>query len=318
MISVELPVIPVSPVVNETHPNKPSTLSGLVVAAHGKRFRVELSDGKVISCVTRGKKTGVACGDRVEVKLTAGDEGVIEKIAPRQSLLYRSDPFREKIIAANVTQIVIVVAAVPSFYEDLVNRCLVAAETAGIQALIVLNKADLAAETATAAERLALYERLGYPLLELCAHTDVSPLRAHLAGHTSVLVGQSGMGKSTLINGLIPEARARTREISEALDSGRHTTTHATLYHLDGDGQIIDSPGLQEFGLHHVSLDDLARAFVDFRPYIGQCRFHNCRHLVEPGCAIDAAAHGGHIDPRRLAAYRSMAEELLKWQALQP
>ncbi len=293
-------------------------LTGLVVAAHGKRFQVELSDGKVIGCVTRGKKTGVACGDRVEVKLTASDEGVIEKIEPRQSLLYRSDPFREKIIATNVTQIVIVVAAVPSFYEELVNRCLIAAETAGIKALIVLNKADLATETAVAAARLALYERLGYPLLRLCAHTDVAPLRAYLAGHTSVLVGQSGMGKSTLINALIPDARARTREISEALDSGRHTTTHATLYHLDGDSRIIDSPGLQEFGLHHVGLDDLAHAFVEFRPFIGRCRFHNCRHLVEPGCAIDAAAAEGRIDPRRLAAYRSMAEECLKWQALPP
>lgn len=293
-------------------------ISGLVVAAHGKRFQVELPDDRTIGCVTRGKKTGVACGDRVSIKLTANDEGVIEKIEPRQSLLYRSDPFREKIIAANVTQIVIVVAAVPSFYEELVNRCLIAAETANIKALIVLNKADMVAETAAAAEKLALYESLGYPLLKLCAHTDVSPLRAHLAGHTSVLVGQSGMGKSTLINGLIPEAQARTREISEALDSGRHTTTHATLYHLNGDSQIIDSPGLQEFGLRHVNLDDLAHAFVEFRPYIGQCRFHNCRHLVEPGCAMETAATEGRIDPRRLAAYRSMAEELQKWQALQP
>lgn len=293
-------------------------LSGLVVAAHGKRFQVELPDGRIIGCVTRGKKTGTACGDRVQIKLTATDEGVIEKIEPRASLLYRSDPFREKIIAANVTQIVIVVAAVPSFYEELVNRCLIAAEAAGIKALIVLNKADMVAETAAAAEKLALYASLGYPLLKLCAHNDVSPLRAHLAGQTSVLVGQSGMGKSTLINGLIPEAQARTREISEALDSGRHTTTHATLYHLDGESAIIDSPGLQEFGLHHVALDDLVHAFIDFRPYIGQCRFHNCRHLVEPGCAMEAATGEGKIDPRRLASYRAMAEELLKWQALQP
>jgi ribosome biogenesis GTPase len=305
-------------VVNKLKPTTAPILSGLVVAAHGKRFEVELADQRIVGCVTRGKKTGVACGDRVGIAPTSVDEGVIEKIEPRRSLLYRSDPFREKIIAANVTQIVIVVAAVPSFYEELVNRCLVAAELVGIKAFIVLNKADLVTETEAAAARLALYQRLGYPLLKLCAKADVGSLRERLAGHTSVLVGQSGMGKSTLINGLLPEARARTREISEALDSGRHTTTHATLYHLDHDSQIIDSPGLQEFGLHHFGLDDIVHAFVEFRPYIGHCRFHNCRHLVEPDCAIEQAAKDGKIDARRLAAYRAIAAEQLKWQERQP
>ena len=187
--------------VKQSKSNSLESTHGLIVAAHGKHFIAELDDQRRITCVTRGKKTGVACGDHVEIALTSPDQAVIERIAPRTSLLYRSDLYREKIIAANVDQIVIVVAAVPSFYEELINRCLVAAESVGIRALIVLNKTDLP-ETAAARDTLALYETLGYPLLTLCARQDVAPLKAHLLGLTSVLVGQSGMGKSTLINAL--------------------------------------------------------------------------------------------------------------------
>ena len=291
--------------------DKTTLFSGTIVAAHGKHYRAELDDGRKISCVTRGKKTGTACGDRVEIALTATNQGVIERIAERRTQLYRSDLYREKIIASNVDQIVIVVAAVPSFYEELVNRCLVAAETAGIRAVIVLNKTDLP-ESAAALKTLALYASLGYPLLPLCAREDVRPLRAELAHRTSVLVGQSGMGKSTLINALLPDANIREGDISAALDSGKHTTTQATLYHLDGDSNIIDSPGLQEFGLHHLQQEDIAPAFIEFRPFLGQCRFSNCRHLVEPECALDKAAAAGDIDPRRLKVYRALANEKLR------
>ena len=137
-----------------------------------------------------------------------------------------------------------------------------------------------------------------------------SPLRSHLAGHTSVLVGQSGMGKSTIINALLPDAGAAVSDISLALDSGRHTTTHARLYHLDADTALIDSPGMQEFGLMHLSADDLQRAFVEFEPLLGQCRFNDCRHRGEPSCAIDAAVARGEIDPRRLESYRKVLVEL--------
>lgn len=289
---------------------KAQPLEGLVVASFGRHYEVELEDGKRLSCVTRGKKGGVVCGDRVEIESTGPDQGVIRSITPRNSLLYRSDPFREKIIAANVTQIVVVVAAVPSFYEELIGRCLVAAETAGLRVLIVLNKCDLVEESAKALETLGLYRELGYPVLPLSAKGDLAPLLPYLHGQTSVLVGQSGMGKSTLINGLLPEARVRTQEVSEALDSGRHTTTHATLYHLDRDSHIIDSPGLQEFGLHHLKLDEIGAAFVEFRPYLGRCRFSNCIHLNEPGCAVLHAAAQGDIAPRRLAFYHSLVNEL--------
>lgn len=281
-------------------------MEGQIIAAYGRQFSVELPDGVCITCVTRGKKSGAACGDRVQIALTSADQGVIEAILPRQSLLYRSDAFREKIIAANVTQIIVVLAAVPSFYEDLLNRCLVAAESAGIKALIVLNKADLLTETARVMETLQLYRDLGYSLLPLSAHHDIAPLRPFLEGETSVLVGQSGMGKSSIINALLPGIQLETREISQTLDSGKHTTTFARLYHLKPGSHIIDSPGLQEFGLHHLKPEEIDHAFIEFRPWLGRCKFNNCHHRSEPGCAVLAAVAAGSIHPRRLAAYHKL------------
>jgi ribosome biogenesis GTPase len=278
---------------------------GQVVAAFGRHFDVETADG-IVSCVTRGKKGGIACGDRLQIEMTGTAQGVIKSIDPRTSLLFRSDEFKEKIIAANVTQIIVVVAAEPAFYEDLVSRCLIAAEAASLKIVIVLNKCDLEQATRAALAQLQLYRGLGYPLVTLSAKQDISPLRSYLQGETSVLVGQSGMGKSSIINALLPAAQAHTREISQALNSGKHTTTHARLYHLDGDSHIIDSPGLQEFGLAHVNEQDIAHAFVEFRPYLGHCRFSNCRHLVEPGCAVLEAATAGRIDRRRLGTFHKL------------
>ncbi len=278
---------------------------GQVVAAFGRHFDVETPEG-IVSCVTRGKKGGIACGDRLQIEMTGTAQGVIKAIDPRSSLLFRSDEFKEKIIAANVTQIIVVVAAEPAFYEDLVSRCLIAAEAASLKIIIVLNKCDLEQATRTALKQLQLYRDLGYPLVTLSARQDISPLRPYLQGQTSVLVGQSGMGKSSIINALLPAAQAHTREISQALNSGKHTTTHARLYHLDDDSHIIDSPGLQEFGLAHVSEMDIAHAFVEFRPYLGHCRFSNCRHLVEPGCAVLEATAAGKIDRRRLGTFHKL------------
>jgi ribosome biogenesis GTPase / thiamine phosphate phosphatase len=285
-----------------------STQTGLVIAAFGKRYDVELPDGQQISCVTRGKKSDLACGDRVIIKLTSANEGVVESTTTRSSLLYRSNAFRSKFLAANVTQIVIVLAAVPSFYEDLLNRCLIAAEAAGIRVLILLNKSDLP-ETAAALQQLQLYQSLGYAVQPLSAKQDATPLRHWLQGQTSVLVGQSGMGKSTLVNALLPDAAVRTQEISSVLDSGKHTTTAARLYHLDADSHLIDSPGLQEFGLNHLSIEEMERAFVEFRPYLGKCRFNNCRHVREPDCAIINAVQDGKISGIRLQSYQKLLSE---------
>ena len=186
------------------------------------------------------------------------------------------------------------------------NRCPVAVENENISALIVLNKSDLIEPTQAAMDTLSLYQRLGYRVVQLSALNDVSVLRPYLAGHLSVLAGQSGMGKSTLLNTLIPQARRATAEISLALDSGCHTTTHSQLYHLDADSAIIDSPGFQEFGLNHIKDENLAWGFIEFHPYIGQCKFNNCRHTSEPGCAVILAVETGKIHRKRLAFYHKL------------
>jgi ribosome biogenesis GTPase len=286
-----------------------ASLQGTVVAAYGKRFQVELPDKKRISCVTRGKKTDLACGDVVTIELTDKHEGVIETTLTRKTLLYRSNAFKSKILAANVTQIIIVLATQPSFYEALLNRCLIAAEAANIKPLIVLNKCDLA-DSNEAKQKLALYTSLGYQVLTLSAKEDISALKPYLQGEASILVGQSGMGKSTIINALLPNEDVRTREVSHTLDSGKHTTTAAHLYHIDEHSQLIDSPGLQEFGLHHLSTDELEHAFIEFRPFLGKCRFNNCKHLQEPDCAIKDAVSNGQVTSERLAIYQMLRTEI--------
>jgi ribosome biogenesis GTPase / thiamine phosphate phosphatase len=295
-------------------------MQGLVVAAYGKRYEVELTDKSRISCVTRGKKTDLACGDLVNIKFTDKAEGVVESSLPRQSLLYRSNAFKSKILASNVTQIVIVLATQPSFYEDLLNRCLIAAEAAKIKPLIVLNKCDLADAT-DAKNKLKIYEDLGYEVVHLSAKQNISALKPYLSHHQSVLVGQSGMGKSTIINALLPDQNVRTQIMSEALDSGKHTTTATHLYHLDGldfdeNTSLIDSPGLQEFGLNHLSQQDLELAFIEFKPYLGHCRFNNCKHSHEPDCAVIDAISSGIISTNRHAIYKAISLELMHSQAL--
>ena len=282
-------------------------LQGQIIAAFGRHYLAELEDGEILECVPRGKKSDVACGDVVEINRIAADQGVIERITPRTSLLYRSDAFRQKIIAANVTQLIIVVATEPSFDDELVARCLIAAHDQNLSTLIVLNKCDLPQSGSVARAQLAAYRAIDYRVLELSAKQDTAPLLPYLQGHTSVLVGQSGMGKSTLINALIPDAHAATREISTALDSGKHTTTHARLYHLNANSHIIDCPGVQAFGLHHLSLGRIEQCFIEFTEYLGQCRFANCSHSHEPNCALRNAVSNGAINARRLELFLRIA-----------
>lgn len=287
---------------------------GEVVASFGRRVEVRVdASGDRVKCVAHGRRMEAVCGDRVDISRAAeghdSSQGVIESIVERTTVLFRRDMMREKVIAANVTQVVYVVAGEPPFSDELLSRCLIAAEAAGISALILLNKTDLVASSAHARLQLEPFVALGYPVLELAAKVDVDALRARLSGHRSLLIGQSGMGKSTLVNALIPNAAARTGEISSALDAGRHTTTASRLYRLDSLSSVIDSPGLQAFGLAHVPTDRLAAAFREFAPLVGQCRFANCRHQTEPGCAVRAAFARGAVDPRRMRIFDALLEE---------
>ena len=282
-------------------------LAGEVIAAYGRHYLVETGDGRQYACFPRGKRSTVACGDRVMFARTADDQGVIEAVDPRSTLFSRSAAHRQKLIAANVSQLAIVVAAEPSFSEELINRCLVAAEFQNMRSFILLNKCDLKAAAGAALARLEPYVRAGYRVLELSALEGAEALRPLLARQSTVLVGQSGMGKSTIVNALFPNARIATREISVFLASGRHTTTQARLYRLDADSTLIDCPGLQEFGLHHLSPQDIEAGFVEFQGFFGHCRFQNCRHLSEPGCALTQAAAEGAIHPRRLEMFRRIS-----------
>jgi len=287
-----------------------SRLTGLVVAALRRHFAVRTDDGAALDCVLKGRRLALACGDRVEFVRTPGG-GAIEALLPRTSLFYRSDAFKEKLIAANVTQLIGVVAPDIAVDEELVHRWIVAAEAERCRIVLVANKSDQPGFD-DLLTRLAPYAALGYPVVAISAKRDVAPLASWLDREQSLLIGQSGMGKSTILNALVPGAAVRTAEISAALGSGRHTTTNATLHHLPPPftgGSIVDSPGMKAFGLAHLAPDAIADAFVEVRPYLGHCRFRDCRHDAEPGCALQEAVARGAVAPHRLALMRRLIGE---------
>lgn len=287
-------------------------LEGRIIAAHGRHYTVELADGSLYKCFPRGKKAGAAVGDYTLIEPQGAGEGVIVRLLERRNLLYRSDEMRTKLFAANVDLLLIVVAVEPAFSDELVGRALVAAGSADIPALIVLNKVDLAAALPEARKRIEALRSLGLAVVELSA-LDAAQVDAMLAprlkNRTSLLLGQSGMGKSTLLNALVPGAGAFTQEHSVALDAGKHSTTSTRLYHLPGGGDIIDSPGFQNFGLSHLTAGEIERGFPEFTPWLGQCRFYNCTHLHEPGCSILAAVDSGAIARARHDLYKRLLQE---------
>ncbi|MEO8249747.1 MAG: ribosome small subunit-dependent GTPase A, partial [Burkholderiales bacterium] len=260
---------------------------GLVVAGHGRHFVVETPHGERLICHPRGKKSEAVVGDKVRWQ-PSQDEGTIEAVLARRNLFWRQDEVRSKMFAANIDQVLILIAADPVFSEQQLARALIAAEAEGITPIIALNKRDLGLPFERAWQRLLPYAATGYELLPLalkdCGDEGTARLRALLDGKTTLTIGPSGAGKSTLTNCFVPGAAALTREVSKALNSGKHTTTSTTWYWLDADrtSALIDSPGFQEFGLQHIDPMRLAKLMPDLAPLTENCRFYNCTHMHEP------------------------------------
>jgi len=306
------------------NPNRPRRAAdtsgchgGLVVSTHGRHMMVEPDEGPRLICHPRGKKSEAVVGDRVQWQPTGegSGEGLIVAVEERRNLLYRQDEWRSKSFAANLDQLLMWIAVEPVFSEAQLTRALIAAESAGIPATVVLNKVDLPGAQ-TARDRLAPYKAMGYNVVELSLKHETEAARAQvmplLEGKASLILGPSGSGKSTLINTLLPNARAEVGEISQALNSGRHTTTSSLWYWLDEarTTAVIDSPGFQEFGMHHILPMELARWMPDLAPHMNGCRFHNCTHRQEPGCAVQAALARGEISPIRHSLYAALFDEL--------
>ena len=318
-------------------------LPGLVVAGFGRHVLVETPAGERLICHPRGKKSAAVVGDRIQWQPTQ-DEGTIEKIETRKNLFYRQDEVRTKSFAANLDQVLILIAAEPEFSESQLSRALIAAEAEHIMPIIALNKSDLAEPFAKAWARLMPYRDMGYEVISLAlkpktpsvqpltsqiladepsadvpakdATIQIEGLTALLQGKTTLVLGPSGAGKSTLINALVPQAQVFTQEISQALNSGKHTTTSTTWYWVDAakTTALIDSPGFQEFGLNHIEAMHLASYMPDFKVHVPNCKFYNCSHLHEPGCGviesmkIDSSRH--KISFERYRIYSSLFAEL--------
>ncbi len=311
------------------------TQPGLVVAGFGRHVLVETESGERLICHPRGKKSQAVVGDRIRW-LPSQDEGTIEKIEERSNLFYRQDEMRTKSFAANLDQVLILIAAEPEFSESQLTRALIAAEAERITPIIALNKSDLAEPFARAWRKLAPYRAMGYQMLPLAIKpktaapeaggpadmqpADVPALMDLLRGKKTLVLGPSGAGKSSLTNLLVPQARVLTAEISQALNSGKHTTTSTTLYWVDANSDgarttaLIDSPGFQEFGLNHIEPMQLANYMPDFKAHAQNCRFYNCTHLHEPGCGVisevNLAGSPSSIGASRYRLYSELFAEL--------
>jgi ribosome biogenesis GTPase len=291
--------------------------SARIIASHGRHYVARDADGKLWHCIARGKKREVAVNDLVHVTDlgNSGDvsqpQAVIEDIEDRKNLFKRSDQFKEKAVAANVDQVWFVVATEPSFDPELLSRCQIACTADNIAFTIILNKADLNDLLPRAEDLLDPFVQIGIPIIRTSTldGRGIDRLRNQITGKSTALTGQSGMGKSSLINALVPDAQATIGDISRYLDTGRHTTTTVQAYHIDADTTIIDVPGLQVFGLAHLTDEQILLAFPEFRPYLGDCRFRDCRHHQEPGCALQTAVSAGSATATRLALLRRLLME---------
>ncbi len=290
---------------------------GLIITHYGTQVVVEATQGPNAGqqkrCHFRSNLGSLVTGDRV-VWRDGNPYGVVVAVLPRDSSLCRPDPHGDmKTIAANIDRIVIVIAPYPEPHANLIDRYLVAASAIDIEPVLLINKSDRIDDTSR--EKVndleKTYRNLGYPVLKVSTKTGtgLDELRLYLADFTSVFVGQSGVGKSSLVNALLPGVDLRVGELSER-QQGNHTTTNAQLFHFPGGGHLIDSPGIREFGLWHMSEDEVLEGFIEFRPFIGHCKFRDCSHTHEPGCALLQALDTGKISRTRIASYRYILSSL--------
>jgi ribosome biogenesis GTPase / thiamine phosphate phosphatase len=295
---------------------------GLVLSRFGQHADVEDSAGYVVRCNMRRSIVSLVTGDRVmwrrSLQPTGGIDGVIDAAEERHSVLLRPDFYDGlKPVAANIDLMIIVSAILPALSLNIIDRYLVAAEMTGIKPLLVINKVDLLSADALAQvqQQLALYKKLGYDFLLVSAktHAGMPELLHYLHSGTSIFVGQSGVGKSSLMNSLMPGLEAHTQEVSANSGLGQHTTTVSRLYHLPEGGDLIDSPGIREFALWHLTPEEVTRGFTEFLPWLGRCKFRDCKHIADPGCAIQHAVETGDISSERYDSYTkilaSMAQD---------
>lgn len=273
---------------------------------------VETDDGSVIRCNLRANLGSIVAGDKVMWR-SDDSSGVITAVFPRVSELQRPDGYGKlRLVAANVTRAVITLSPEPEPHANLIDRYLVVAEHLGLEALLLVNKCELIAEHSELPALLSSYQQLGYAVQYVSARAGegMEELRQHLAQGTTIFVGQSGVGKSSVIQHLLPDEEIKVGELSEMVKKGRHTTTHARLYHFPSGGDCIDSPGIREFGLWHLSEDEVIAGFRELQGRMGQCRFRNCRHQQEPDCALREALANGEISPQRFRSYELIVASL--------
>jgi ribosome biogenesis GTPase len=275
--------------------------TGLVITRYGQRLLVEAESGELLQCTGRRNIELSVAGDQVIYQTTDNGEGVVTALLARENSLVRS----QKLIAANIDELWLVVSIEPHYQFELIDRYLVVAENANLPINIVVNKIELSSDIDKVKRDFSMYESAGYNVSYLSVNEkiNIAEFKSQLNDKTHIFLGQSGVGKSSLINELIPDLNLRVNEISTKSKLGKHTTTNTTLYHIPSGGDLIDSPGIREFKLDELTDKEILSGFKEFKPFIGQCKFRNCAHIKEPKCAIKTAVENGDIHPLRYANY---------------